>query len=282
MSLIRRPLCFAVLVGVALALPLSHPGALCLRGAPAVSADAPVVTLPASKTAKPNRYFCLKAGGNCPTVKWIIPDGLEQLDPSIPLADKLAIVLIGDTGTYTVRCYGALGDVASDVATCTVTIGEPTPPVPPVPPVPPGPTPGPAPIPASGLRVLIVFDDATAASLPAGQREIIYGQATRDFLNAKTVVGTDGKTKEWRFWPKSVATAGETQLWQDAFKRTNGKALPYLLISNGTSGYEGALPATAADFQTLVSKYAAPSKPADKPAAKKKSALVVDPRRRAA
>jgi len=100
-------------------------------------ADAPVVTLPKTREAKPNRYFCLKAGGNCTSVKWIIPSGLEQLDPEIPIKDApLAVVLIGDSGVYVVQAYGALGDVASDIASCTVTIGTPPPPTPPTPPDP--------------------------------------------------------------------------------------------------------------------------------------------------
>lgn len=99
--------------------------------------DGPVVELPDTITAKPNRYFHIRATTNCASIKWIIPDGLEQLDPSIPLKDSFLIVLIGDTGTYKVQCYGALDNQASDIASCTVTIGSPTPPGP----TPPGPTP---------------------------------------------------------------------------------------------------------------------------------------------
>lgn len=97
-------------------------------------ADAPYVKLPAKLTAKPNRYFHLTAETNCPSVRWIIPDGLEPLDPAIPLKNPNTQVLIGDTGTYKVQAYGALGDQASDIAICTVTIGQPPPPPPPPPP----------------------------------------------------------------------------------------------------------------------------------------------------
>lgn len=95
---------------------------------------APYVKLPATKTAKPSRYFCIKPDTNCTQVKWIIPSGLDKLDPEIPIKDQNVAVLIGDTGTYIVQCYGALGDQASDIASCTVTIGT-------TPPTPPGPSP---------------------------------------------------------------------------------------------------------------------------------------------
>lgn len=102
--------------------------------------EAPTVTLPATKTAKPNRYFCLRAAGNCTSIKWIIPSGLDKLDPEIQIKDPNVAVLIGDTGTYVVQAYGALGDLASDIASCTVTISNSPGPTPP-----PGPGPGPAP-----------------------------------------------------------------------------------------------------------------------------------------
>lgn len=252
----RRSLAASLLVlsSLVLAVPLSPPPSAAIAVAAVRADDGPYVKLPAEKEARPNRYFTLKASTNCKAVKWIIPAGLEQLDPAIPLADKLTLVLIGDTGSYKVSCYGALGDQASEIATCTVTIGTPTPPEPPTPPTPPEPPPSPAPIPAAGLRVLVFFDPATAAALPEPQKDILYGQATRDYLNQKTVLGADGKTHEWRIWPSSVQTAGETQLWIDAARREK-KSLPWVIISNGKSGFEGALPATPAEFQTLVEKY---------------------------
>lgn len=103
-------------------------------------AENPYVRLPGKKTAKPNRYFCLKPDAtNCTNIKWIIPAGLDKLDPEIPVKDSNVAVLIGDSGTYTVQAYGALGDQASDIASCVVTIGTPPPPIPPTPPVPPSP-----------------------------------------------------------------------------------------------------------------------------------------------
>lgn len=104
-----------------------------LQGADKKDPSAPYVNLPQTKTVAPNRYFCLKADTNCKQIKWLIPAGLDKLDPEIEIKDPNAIVLIGDAGSYTVQCYGALGDRASDIASCVVTIGTPPAPAPPAP-----------------------------------------------------------------------------------------------------------------------------------------------------
>lgn len=93
----------------------------------------PYLKLPATKVAKPNRYFCLRPDTNCKSVKWVVPAGLDRLDPEIPVKDTDALVLIGDAGTYTVQAYGALGDKATDLASCVVTVGVPPPTPPPGP-----------------------------------------------------------------------------------------------------------------------------------------------------
>lgn len=96
------------------------------------TADAPYVKLPDKLTVKPNRYFKIKADTNCKQVKWVLPGGLDSFPfgADIPQPPNIQ-VLIGDSGTYTIQAYGALGDQVSDIATCTVTVGTPPPPTPP-------------------------------------------------------------------------------------------------------------------------------------------------------
>jgi hypothetical protein len=130
-------------------------------------------------------------------------------------------------------------------------------------PVPPGPTPppdpipdpdNPAPIPAAGLRVLVIWDRKTDITLPEDQKDILYGKKVRDYLDAKCIAGPDNRTKEYRFWPDGVSSAGESKLWQDAYARKR-TSLPWVLISNGKTGFEGPLPANEATFLELVKKY---------------------------
>lgn len=141
----------------------------------------------------------------------------------------------------------------------TLLIGEapPTPAPGPIPPDPnpPGPAPGPAPIAGDGLRVMIVEDASKRTTLPAGQQNIITGRNFRDYLNSKTALGTDGKTHEWWILDKGTDTSDLDKRWQDAFIRTRASH-PWIVISNGKTGYEGPLPATPDDAMNLVKKYA--------------------------
>jgi hypothetical protein len=153
------------------------------------------------------------------------------------------------------------GKTTVETARAVVVIGD-TPPAPPVPPgpgpgpapVPPPDPPSPAPIPAAGLRVLIVEESAERTKLPASQQMVILGKQVRDYLNAKCVVGPDGKTREWRIWDKDTDTSGVEKLWQDVMKRPRAQ-VPWIVISTGTTGYEGPLPATPEEALKLLRKY---------------------------
>ena len=152
-------------------------------------------------------------------------------------------------GSYKLLFITSIGDKPV-VAPCVVTIpGPPPPPVPP--PSPPTPS---APIAGDGLRMLIVYDSAHADKLTTGQQAAVYGKSTRDYLNAKTPLGADGKTHEWRIWDKDVAVDAEEKVWQDAMKRPHA-SLPWLIVSNGKGGYEGPLPSGIEETMTILKKY---------------------------
>lgn len=141
----------------------------------------------------------------------------------------------------------------------TVTAPQPPPPDPPAPPTPvPPPTPptpvDPAPIPADGNRVLIVYETADLTNYPAAQTNVLYAKQVRDYLRSKCVVGPDGKTREWRIYDKDLDLSGESPLWRDAMKRDR-KSLPWIVISTGKTGYEGPLPADVPSTLALLKKY---------------------------
>ena len=106
------------------------------------------------------------------------------------------------------------------------------PPVPPVPPVPPGPTP--APIPGPGLHALFVYESSTLTSLPAAQLAALYSKVVRDYMRSKSI--------DFRFYDADVSMDGETQLWKDAMKLKRD-SLPWVIISDGTKGLSGPMPA---------------------------------------
>ena len=144
-----------------------------------------------------------------------------------------------------------------------VVIGGGPAPVPPGP-TPPGPTPPdpkppePAPIPGDGLRVLIMYESKDLNNLPSAQVQALSSQNVREYLERKCPKGPDGKTAEYRIWDKDTAADGESLTWRVAFKRAKDKSdgkTPWVVISNGKTGYEGMLPANAADLLTLLKKY---------------------------
>jgi hypothetical protein len=191
-------------------------------------------------TAEPLQVWYDKGDGGKP--------GLAIVTPPMPGSYLLIVTAKGTP-------EGATEPVEA-VAHRNIIVGAqptPTPPPPPVPGPGPGPGPGPAPIPAAGLRVLIVFETADATSLPAGQRNVLYSQAMRTFLDSKCPLGPDGKTHEWRIYDADVVGAEEP--WKSAMSRPR-TSLPWVVISNGTSGYEGPLPSSVEEMKTLVSRYA--------------------------
>lgn len=181
---------------------------------------------------------------------------------------KGQLQFVAPPGTYEVELLAikldSKGETLIEEARHVVVVGEPGPgPKPPGPdPKPPDPSPTPAPIPEAGFRVLVVLESADASKLPAAQLNALSAKATIDYLNTKTVKGPDGKTGEWRIWDQNVDLSGERPLWQGAmtralsdFIKSKGAALPWLLISDGKTGYSGPLPASTTELLQLLKKY---------------------------
>jgi hypothetical protein len=169
------------------------------------------------------------------------------------------LVFTGPPGTYRIKLrivrIGPDGKTLSgETQRATVVIGTPTPPAPPVPPVPPVPPPNPAPIPADGFRVLVVYETADLAKMPPAQQQILFSGPVRSYLNSVCVADPDGKTKAWKIWDKDTDTSAVDRTWQDAMKRPRA-SMPWVIISNHPKGgYEGPLPASTDEFMALVKK----------------------------
>lgn len=230
---------------------------------PAIKPDeAHPVTLPSSITIAVGRQVRIDA-----SILTVSPPTILDVSWLALNEDKVDLGWVGQSAFVTPLQSGRwklLADVSYKgkvyKAFTTINAGDvppdPTPPgpVPPIPPAPPGPTPGPAPIPAAGFRVLILYESAELSKIPPDQRQIIFSKDVRDYLNAKCIAGADGKTKEWRMFDKDTDVSSETSIWQAAMQR-HPLSLPWMLISTGTSGFEGPLPANPADALTLLKKY---------------------------
>lgn len=218
------------------------------------------IKLPEKVSGQPGDFVTVASEADGAEVRWVSLDAGLKLFPTSLLKDtKTAVVISTVPGKYRLLAYTAKGDKPSDPAICLVVIEGVVPPAPPVPPTPPDPTPpkppepppSPAPIPAPGFRVLMVYETAELSKLPPAQLAVMTAADVRAYLNAKCVKGPDGKTPEWRLWDKDVVTAAEAKLWQDAMARPR-KSLPWLIVSDGTRGYEGPLPGTYAEMMKLL------------------------------
>ena len=126
----------------------------------------------------------------------------------------------------------------------------------PGPPPGPGPTPppGPAPIDGVGLRVLLIYETSESHSLTKDQQQILFGPVVRDFLNANCAKGDDRVTADWRLLDKDTIYTDPSNKFAKALLRPR-TSIPWLVISNGTSGYEGPLPATPSETVELVKRF---------------------------
>lgn len=195
------------------------------------------------------KHIRLQAKGNASDVRWVSKSPDLELAPHNDLKDpKTMHVVSAKAGSYTVWAIPVHHGLLGEALPVNVTVGDPGPGPGPVPP------PSPAPIPVDGFRALIVYDTTSLGKLPKEQETILYAKAIRDYLNAKCVVGADGKTKEWRIWPSTVNAAAESKLWQDALARPRA-SVPWILISTGKAGYEGPLPATVDATMTILQKF---------------------------
>lgn len=123
-------------------------------------------------------------------------------------------------------------------------------------PKPPGPTPNPdnpAPIEGKGLRVLFVVESADATKLTSGQNQILYG-STRDFLNRHCAKGDDGTSPDWRILDPDTPFTDKSHRFAKALARPRAST-PWVIISNGETGYEGPLPESPEEMALLLDQY---------------------------
>lgn len=111
-----------------------------------------------------------------------------------------------------------------------------------------------APIEKLGLRVLIVVESEQLSEMPEPQRQILFGMRTRLWLNDNCAKSEDGQP-EWRVLDQDTEFPDQCdEVWCKALARDRSE-VPWVVISNGKSGFEGALPTNINDFLKLVEQY---------------------------
>lgn len=128
-----------------------------------------------------------------------------------------------------------------------IVTGGPLPPIPPDPdPIPPDPKPKP-PIPGEGLKVLLTYESGDLSKMTLAQLTALNSANWRMYVK--------GKGGEWRAYDKDLGDASKDAQWvQDALKRPR-TGTPWIVISNGQTGYEGPVPANLDDLMALLKKY---------------------------
>jgi hypothetical protein len=180
--------------------------------------------------------------------------------------DNDKLIFTGKPGNYRVSAYVSSNNKIYQAVTI-VTIGKSTEPKPPEPepkppePEPPKPKPtpliDPSPIPDPGLRVLIVYESQDVAKYPYDQVVAMNSQKLRNHMTSVCV--KDNQHSAWRIYDQDTNIANDTQQFQKmmALPRQN---LPWIIISNGTTGYQGPLPPTTDEIIKLINKYEIPPK----------------------
>lgn len=187
---------------------------------------------------------------------------------TIKADDKLDRVLVSGItqGKQTIIWHAIVDGKSTIIDAKAFQVGDPKP-VPPNPPGPnpPGPTPpDPAPpIPGAGFRVLIVTETKDLSTLPSAQVQAMTAKEVTDYLDSHCIV--DNGQPEYRRFDKDIDLSKESSVWQDAMNRVLNKdqrhpeskytSLPWILITNGKTGYEGPLPVNKDALMTLLKQY---------------------------
>lgn len=112
------------------------------------------------------------------------------------------------------------------------------------------------PIPADAFRVLFVEETSDRHKLTAAQQKIFLSSKVRDYLNRKCPKGLDGKTPEWRVFDKDDPLEFAPPVWKEIWAASQPfKAVPCVIVLNGTRGETFPLPANEDETLILLKKY---------------------------
>lgn len=122
-----------------------------------------------------------------------------------------------------------------------------------------GPNPPPLPIPdddtpieTSLLKVLIVEETGKRPTLPEDQQDILFSVAIRAYAESKCTK-TDGNT-DFLILDVNLDVTLMPE-WAKTAMKEPMSSLPFILISNGSTGFAGPLPADEGSTLTLLKKY---------------------------
>lgn len=209
-----------------------------------------VVVVKEDQTVVRSFPFMVDAPPGAALYFWTYPAGVQAIDKGERLE-----VLSAPKGMLTINLKAISVDFEKKTfitkfGTTTLAVGDTPIPPKPDPPKPDPPKPvDPTPIPEPGFRVLIVYETAAVSPQIAS---ILSADAIRSYAREKCV--KDGTTPAFYTFDKDADTTKFFPWVGKAMARPR-TALPWILISNGTSGFEGPLPGTVSETLALMRKY---------------------------
>lgn len=222
---------------------------------PSASLKSPLLWLPINEDLVQR----IEIAANQPFAIWMIRRGdkapkLHQFQPQPVSWCLLVGVKDGKSSIFVIRNGDAT--TAPQVADrLDVTVGKPQPDPPgPLPPQPDPPGPNP-PIPSEGFRVLFVYESKDLSTLPSAQVQAMTAKEVLDYLDSHCVK-VNGQP-EYRKFDKDVDLSKASQFWKDGMARPR-QSLPWIVMTNGKTGYEGPLPANTAELMKLLKTYGGP------------------------
>jgi len=213
---------------------------------------------PVAMVASPSNVVSITAGQGPLQIFGTFSDGAGTPEFRTYKEPNLYIVTAtaagGSCELIGVRSLTDLSSVSRQAITTTVTPPDPGPGPGPDPGPGPGPTPTPSPFPGKGLRVLIVFEKSELGKLPPAQLNAVYSENVRNYLESHCVVGENGKLKDYRYYDQNDDPKNDSKVFRDAMARARTN-VPWIVIGNGDTGYEGGLPLDEKALMDLLKKY---------------------------
>lgn len=100
----------------------------------------------------------------------------------------------------------------------------------------------------------MLYESSRLSIYPPSQVKALFDNNLRVYLDSVTTLGPDLKTHEYRIWDKNIVLTNESVIWKNVMARPH-PTMPWIVISNGITGYEGPLPKNTDDTIALIKHY---------------------------
>ena len=103
----------------------------------------------------------------------------------------------------------------------------------------------------------MLYESNRFSEYPPPQVKVLFDNSLRVYLDSVTTLGPDYKTHEYRIWDKNIVLSNESAIWKNVMARPH-PTMPWIVISNGVTGFEGPLPQNTFDTIALIKHYVTP------------------------